>query len=314
MYKSKHPLPKNKQLHTVQEVSQIIRNAEAHYETPPIDYIVGGYVRDLLLGIAPSDIDVEVYGISFDGLGKLLGTYFGHTHITSVNTFALWSVAHNGYNYTYSLPRLEKKHGNAHTDFTITAQPDLPMREAVKRRDFTINTLFLDPLTGTLYDYTNGRRDIERRTLRAVDLERLAEDPLRVWRAIQHIGRFDMHIEKDTENALRKMANGHEIQLLSGPRVREEIDKLLAKSKNPSRSLTIARSWGLLSIHAPEVIEATPSEQDWSAFCNSLDALRDTDEHTQLQLRWRYILSTLTTTAQKTIISRLNIPKYIRNR
>lgn len=313
MYTTRQALPHNEQLRTVQEVSHIIRSTEAKYKTAPKDYIVGGYVRDLLFGVPSSDMDIEVYGMSFDVLGKLLGTHFGHTHVTPVKTFALWNIAYREHHYTYGLPRLEKKHGSAHTDFTVRAEPELSMGEAVKRRDFTINSLLLDPLADALYDYTNGLSDIEERVLRAVDPQRLAEDPLRAWRAIQHVGRFNMHIEKDTEHILRAMAKGSEVRLLSGPRVREELDKLLAKSKQPSRALTIARSWGLLTLHTPEITEANPLGQDWTTFCSSIDALRDENERTQLQLRWRYILNTLSANAQKTIIARLSIPKYMRN-
>ncbi len=312
MYTSKLAIPASPQLAIVTSLSQAIRSSRVNYKTLPHDYIVGGYVRDLLYGLPSSDIDVEVYGLSWDTLDTLLRTTFGAAHIVPEKAFALWNITHGGHSYTYSLPRFEKKSGTTHTGFDITADPELPMATAVKRRDYTINTLLLDPITSIVSDYTTGLCDIQRRCLRAVDMARLAEDPLRAWRAIQLVGRFDLTIEAQTEQTLRALATTSEVGALSGPRVRDELDKLLAKSANPSHALNLAHAWGLLSAHLPELITAIPSAQEWTLLLSALDGIQHADEHTQLHLRWQCILGNLSLDAASTLCSRLSIPKYLR--
>lgn len=310
MYTTNHiRLPKNDQVHIVKELSRAVQNVTPQYSTAPSNYIVGGYVRDLLYQNPSLDIDVEVYGVSWDTLDSLLHKHFTNARITPVKPFALWNIAHNKHTYTYSLPRLEQKRTSGHTGFTITANPALPPEQAIQRRDFTINALLLEPLTGAIYDHARGIQDIENRVLRAVDIEHLADDPLRAWRAIQHIGRFKLRIEKKTERVLRTMAAGHEMRLLSGARVREELDKLLSKSEQPSSGLTLVRSWGLLTTHLPELSDIAQSPEQWGTLLGCLDSLTHKNEHVQLQLRWEYILGAITSHSARSMIARLSIPK-----
>ena len=125
--------------------------------------IVGGWVRDRLLGRDAKDIDLEVYGLPADRLKDVLAS-FGSVN-TVGESFTVYKVA----DLDVSLPRRESKVGRGHRGFEVTGDPHLSIEEAARRRDFTINAIAWDPLTDEYLDPHNGRADLERRVLRAVD-------------------------------------------------------------------------------------------------------------------------------------------------
>lgn len=305
-------LLKTEQFTAVTKLSHIIRKLPAEFSVRPKDLIVGGFVRDLLFGSESLDIDVEVYGVSIETLDAVLRSYFSQGKITQVKAFALWNIEHKGHAYTYSLPREEHKSSSGHRGFIINAQPTLGKKKAVLRRDFTINALLLDPLTQTIYDYTGGISDIEQHILKAVHTASLKEDPVRAWRAIQLVGRFNLCIEQATGTAFSAMAQSEEVRLLSGGRVRLELDKLLGKSKKPSQGLILAHRWRLLPQHLPEIASKAINKKWWSMFMQNLDAASDDNEDVQLRARWLYILNCISASEQQALISRLGIPKKFR--
>ena len=166
-------------------------------------YLVGGAVRDLLLGIPSMDYDFEVYGIDADDLEGVLRTQGKvQTVGESFGITKLWT--RDGHPVDFALPRREDKTGRGHRDFRVAVDPDMDPAEACKRRDFTFNALMLDWGTGEVVDYVGGIADLKDRVIRHVSGQ-FGEDPLRPLRAMQFAARFDMRVAPETAEVCRGM-------------------------------------------------------------------------------------------------------------
>src|SRR5689334_1456220 len=154
---------------------KILDLAEAVREAGGRALLVGGCVRDALMGVQPKDWDVEVYGVAPERVREILDQ-FGPVNVVG-EAFTVYKL---GNHLDVSIPRRERKSGRGHKGFVIEGDPFMSVAEATLRRDFTINAILQDPLTGELIDPFNGRRDIEQRVLRAVSKDTFAEDSLRV--------------------------------------------------------------------------------------------------------------------------------------
>jgi tRNA nucleotidyltransferase (CCA-adding enzyme) len=245
--------------------------------------LVGGGVRDWLLGLVPKDFDVEVGGIEFDRLQRALES-FGATNIVG-RSFGVIKVrsAASGAEYDFSLPRRESKTGAGHRGFAVAANPTLTDAEAAARRDFTVNAIALDPFTGEIIDPHGGQRDLQVRLLRHTSAA-FVEDPLRVLRAFQLAARFDFTLAPETATLCRSIA--HTFAELPVERVWAEWEKWATKAIKPSRGLTVLEETGWLK-HFPEIaaLRGTPQEPEWhpegdvfthTQFC--VDALVALDE------------------------------------
>jgi len=222
--------------------------------------VVGGYVRDEVLArlgqeIRSKDIDIEVYGLEFERLRDILQT-FGEVGVVG----ASFQVIKMG-DIDISIPRRDSKTGLGHKDFIVTGDPSMSVAEAARRRDFTMNALAMDPLTGEIIDEYGGVEDIKSKTLRATDKELFGDDPLRVLRAMQFSGRFGFSIDKETLELCRRL----ELRSLSRERIGEEWAKLLLLSKKPSIGLEAARQLGILDQLHPEIraLIDVPQEEAW---------------------------------------------------
>src|SRR5213594_4583954 len=162
--------------------------------------LVGGCVRDELMGQQPKDWDLEVYGIEPARLRELLD------RLGSVNVVGeAFTVYKLGADLDISLPRRERKTGRGHRAFVIEGDPAMTIEEGARRRDFTINAILQDPLTEETIDPFHGRDDLEAGLLRAVSPETFAEDSLRVLRAAQFAARFQFEIEPNTIELCRSI-------------------------------------------------------------------------------------------------------------
>src|SRR6185369_14771336 len=155
--------------------------------------LVGGCVRDELMGVEPKDWDLEVYGIQPEKLREILDS-FGSVNVVG-EAFTVFKI---GSHLDVSIPRRERKIGTGHRGFAIEGDPDMSFAEACSRRDFTINAILKDPLTGEIIDPFDGQGDIERRLLKHVSSETFAEASLRVLRAAQFAARFEFEIDPQT--------------------------------------------------------------------------------------------------------------------
>ena len=188
-------------------------------------YLVGGYVRDRLLGLPSQDIDCEVHGLDKAALHHLLCRY-GEVD-TSGEAFGVYTLKSAGYDF--ALPRMERRTGSAHTDFEVTPMPNLTARQAAARRDFTVNAMMMDALTGEIIDPYGGQDDLRAKVLRAVPGGQFEEDPLRVLRGAQFAARFDLTPEEGTLAAMRRMP----LDALSAQRVLSETKKALLQAARP---------------------------------------------------------------------------------
>lgn len=207
-------------------------------------YYVGGCVRDKLLGKENKDIDIEVHGISEDVLEAILGE-FGKVKKYGA-FFGVYSI--NGYDIDFAMPRTERKTGDKHTDFDVSADPYLGAAKASERRDFTVNALMEDILTGEIIDFHGGRDDLKNKIIRHVNRKTFREDPLRVLRAAQFAARFGFKVADETVGLCREL----DLSALSRERVWGEMEKALLKSEKPSVFFETLRRMEQLDIWFPE--------------------------------------------------------------
>jgi len=240
----------------------LVRLLEALREAGGRPYVVGGAVRDALLGLPRADFDVEVYRLPADRLPAVLG---GAGRVDAVGqSFTVYKLSGlEGVPGTVdvSLPRRDSKVGPGHRGIAVVGDPDLPVEEAARRRDFTINALLYEPFAGEILDPHGGRADLEARLLRAVDADSFGEDPLRALRAVQLAARFDLEVEPGTAALCARMPLGE----LAAERVFGEIEKLLLKARRPSRGFALLAEWGLLQAVAPGLVPlaSTPQDPEW---------------------------------------------------
>jgi tRNA nucleotidyltransferase (CCA-adding enzyme) len=225
-------------------------------------FVVGGAVRDSLLGLAIEDWDVEVFGLPADRLEVVLAA---HGRADAVGqSFCVYKLSNiEGVSgvVDVSLPRRDSKVAAGHRGIAVTGDPDMKLEEAARRRDFTINALMLDTATGELVDPWGGRKDLEARVLRAVDAGTFGDDPLRALRAVQLAARFELRVDEATAALCASMP----LAELPAERVFGEIEKLLLKARRPSIGLALLQQWGMLQVVAPELVPlaGTPQDPEW---------------------------------------------------
>lgn len=216
----------------------------------------GGCVRDEIRGIEPKDWDVEVYGITPEKLREVVET-FGKVNVVG-ESFAVYKTASG---IDISLPRRERKSGTGHRGFIVEGDPDMTFEEACLRRDFTVNAILKDPLTGEIVDPYDGQGDIPRKLLRMVSPKTFGEDSLRVLRACQFAARLEFDIEEETVEVCKKI----DLTDLPSERIWTEIRKLLLKAKTPSVGLKWLYDLGVVSQLFPELaaLVGVPQEPEW---------------------------------------------------
>jgi tRNA nucleotidyltransferase (CCA-adding enzyme) len=221
--------------------------------------VVGGCVRDWLLGLEAKDFDIEVPGTDFETLQRILAP-FGATDVVG-RSFGVIKLRVGGVEYDFSLPRRESKTGAGHRGFAVEPEPNLSDKEAAARRDFTVNAIAYDPFANALIDPHDGERDLRARVLRHTS-EAFVEDPLRVLRAFQLAARFAFTLAPETAALCRSIkASFAELPV---ERVWAEWAKWAEKSKTPSRGLAVLQETEWLA-HFPEVaaLAGTPQDPEW---------------------------------------------------
>src|SRR5215207_4041023 len=218
--------------------------------------LVGGCVRDRLLGRAVKDWDVEVYGVEPAALRELLGR-FGRVNVVG-EAFTVYKL---GQDLDVSLPRRERKTGRGHRAFYIEGDPHMSFEEAARRRDFTVNAVLEDPLTGDIIDPHRGLKDMEAKLIRAVAPDTFVEDSLRVLRAAQFAARFGFDIEPSTVELCRAI----DLTDLPPERVWGELEKLLLDARRPSVGFQWLDRLGAAARLFPEVeaLKGVPQEYEW---------------------------------------------------
>jgi tRNA nucleotidyltransferase (CCA-adding enzyme) len=217
--------------------------------------VVGGFVRDRLLGRTSSELDVEVFGILPETLRGLL-EQIGRVEAVG-QQFAVYKMGA----IDVALPRRESKTGRGHKGFTVTGDPFMTIEEAARRRDFTVNAISWDPLTDEYLDPFNGRDDLRQRVLRIVDPNTFADDSLRVLRATQFAARYELTPDEQTKDICRRIP----LDDLPSERVWGEFEKLLLRAERPSIGFALAREIGVTTSLLPEMhaLIDCPQEPEW---------------------------------------------------
>ena len=217
--------------------------------------IVGGWVRDRLLGRPSKDVDLEVFGMSPEALRGLLSS-FGDVN-TVGESFTVYKVA----DIDVAIPRRDSKTGRGHRGFTIQGDPDMTIEAASRRRDFTINAIACDPLTGEYIDPHGGIADLGQKVLRAVDPVTFGDDSLRVLRAVQFAARFELTLDAGTAAVCRSIG----LDDLPAERIWGEWEKLLLQAPRPSLGLRVALDLAVIGRLFPQLqaLVGCPQEPEW---------------------------------------------------
>jgi tRNA nucleotidyltransferase (CCA-adding enzyme) len=217
--------------------------------------IVGGFVRDRLMGKVSKDVDFEVYGLP---LAKVVDVLSAFGTVNAVGkAFGVLKVAVNGHEFDVSLPRRDSKVGAGHKGFVVETDANMTPEEACSRRDFTMNAMAWDCLTGELVDPFGGKADIEAHVLRHIG-PTFVEDPLRVLRGAQFAARFEMTMAAETVALCAGLVD--EYAALPIERVWVEFEKLLTKGTKPSCGLDVLHQTGWIR-HFPELAALVTTPQ-----------------------------------------------------
>ena len=225
---------------------------------PPHALIYGGGVRDILLGEPLRDADMQVYGVAPERLEQLLhDLYPGTVERAGKEYEILKARISKRVSLDISIPR-RKTGGVSRLE---DGEPDMFPIDAARYRDFTINSMALDPLTGVVYDPFGGRSDLAARRLRIVDKETFQMRGVHLFRAAQFVARFGLKIDDHDWRFMFDMAKSPVMDQVPANAIREELRKLLLIARKPSDGLSILHRLGLLRRFLPHRIANQPSAQ-----------------------------------------------------
>lgn len=234
-------------------------------------YLVGGCVRDALLNRTSANFDLEVFGLSSQEIIDLFRPDYDIDLVGK--SYGILKVRQ--FDIDIGVPRREIKTGNAHTDFQVQEDPDLPIEEAIRRRDFTINAIYYDIANDTYLDPFHGQKDLIEKTLRHTS-DRFVEDPLRVLRGMQFCARFHLTPAPETVALCQTLSP----EYLSTERIYQEFVKLLLQGEVISKGLQFLKATGWTQFF-PEVHAMIGLQQDpirhpegdaFQHICHVLDA------------------------------------------
>lgn len=223
-------------------------------------FLVGGCVRDGVLGHSVKDFDLEVFGVSYASLAKALSRR-GRVDLVGRSFGVVKLTTGSGLAYDFAIPRRDRKVALGHKGFEVEFDESITPQEAASRRDFTINALMFDPRRGELLDFFGGLADLNAGVLRHTSLA-FVEDPLRVLRGMQFASRFNLRAAPETVALCRSIKAG--FGELAVERVGEEWLKWAAKSTVPSVGLRFLADTEWLE-HFPEIaaLRGTPQDPEW---------------------------------------------------
>lgn len=256
-------------------------------------YLVGGAIRDKLLGKSTHDEDYCVTGITTEQFQKI----FPDAHVRG-KAFEVFDI--NG--KEFAIARTESKVGKGHKEFNIQTNPKITIEQDLARRDITINSIAEDVLTQEIIDPFNGRKDIEQRIIRATT-EHFKEDPLRAYRVARLSAELEFSVEEETIKMMKQLKE--ELKSLSKERVSTELSKALMTNK-PSIFFEILKKADLLEIHFKEIEKLIGVEQpikyhpEGDAYNHTMLVLdmaakltKDFEEYRKLEIRFSALVHDL---------------------
>lgn len=239
--------------HIIQTYTHLPAILHAIADQGATPYLVGGAVRDLLLGLPLKDLDIEVHGISVNALETIL-RQFGSVSLVG-KVYGVLRV--HGLDIDWSIPRADEPGRKPKVHFLAQAS----VQEAFLRRDLTINAMGINLISYDLVDPFNGYQDLQHGILRATNPARFAEDPLRFYRVMQFLARFAMKPDAQLDDICKDI----DLSGVSKERIADEFKKLFLKSKKPSLALDWLDSIGRLKEILPEVaaLKGVPQNPSW---------------------------------------------------
>lgn len=247
-------------------------------------FLVGGWVRDAMLGKSCRDYDIEVYDMAQDALVPLLSKY-GRTNLVG-KAFGVIHLAMKGLSLDFSFPRTENKVGYGHRGFVVHTDEKLSFKEAALRRDFTINAMGMELPELTLCDPYGGVNDLKAHRLKHVS-EAFAEDSLRILRGVQFASRFELTLAPETAELCKRLS----LEDLSKERIYEEFKKWLLKPGKPSLGLRAFLEMDLLRFF-PEVKPLDGSYEKLGEFLDNMSRNAATEpEESRMAMAFAALLS-----------------------
>ena len=247
-------------------------------------FLVGGWVRDAMLGKSCRDYDIEVYNMAQDALVPLLSKY-GRTNLVG-KAFGVIHLAIKGLSLDFSFPRTENKVGYGHRGFVVHTDEKLSFKEAALRRDFTINAMGMELPELTLCDPYGGEDDLKSHRLKHVS-EAFAEDSLRILRGVQFASRFELTLAPETAELCKSLS----LEDLSKERIYEEFKKWLLKPGKPSLGLRAFLEMDLLRFF-PEVKPLGASYENLGQFLDNMSRNAATEpEESRMAMAFAALLS-----------------------
>ena len=220
-------------------------------------YLVGGAVRDQMMGIESKDKDYMLTGATPEMLTDMGFQQVGRDFPVFL---------HPDSKQEYALARTEKKSGHGYTGFVTDFHPNVSVEEDLARRDLTINAMAKDEATGKIIDPFGGRQDLQQKVLRHVS-DAFSEDPLRVLRVARFAARFpDFSIAAETLQLMQSIVDSGELQTLTPERVWMELEKTFLEYR-PSRFFEVLDETGALALLFPELaaMKNIPQRADYHA-------------------------------------------------
>ena len=227
--------------------------------------LIGGAVIDAIHDRPIKDWDIEVYHLDLKQLEDIL-INLGSKADTVGKSFGViktrMEIDGEMVEVDLSIPRTENKNGVGHKDFQISLDPNMSPKEAGRRRDLTINSMYKNLHTGAIVDPFDGFKDLKNGLLRVTNEATFVEDPLRVLRIMQLLPRKGKTVESKTIALCRSMVD--DFKYLPKERVFEEFSKLLLKADKPSMGLEFLRDCGWI-VHFPELknLDGCPQNPVW---------------------------------------------------
>ena len=240
---------------TVLNVAQEMKNAGGRA------LLVGGCVRDEVLGEASNDFDLEIYGLQPNEVERI-AKRFGKVDAVGKAFGVLLLTNEDSVKIDIALPRTDSQKSDKHNDVVVTLDPNMSLFEASKRRDFTINSMMKDPLTGEIFDPQDGVKDLKDRILRVTDHERFGDDGLRVLRGAQFIARFGLRLDEASADTIRETIP--KIEALPKDRLIKEWDKLM-EAPHTTLGMMFMKDLGIIERYYPQLheLEGVYQEVEW---------------------------------------------------
>ena len=267
-------------------------------------WLVGGVVRDHLLGIQTKDFDIEVHRLESEDLRAVLAS------LGSVNevgrSFGVFKLSTGDVSCDVSIPRHDSQTGEGHKDISVVGNPYMGIEAAARRRDLTINAIALDPLSGEIADPFGGGRDIERGRLRAVDPQTFVEDPLRAIRVVQFAARLGFSVDPK----LAELCRTASLWALPPERVWGELEKMLLRAPTPSIGWLLMNELNLIEKVLPDIVSlpVEPAATALDRAAERRDALAGTGRQVSLMLAT--LLHQADAAQTEACLDRLNLHKH----